>query len=190
MSMDVNEKDWKLFRKNLLDWQENYMEKLIKEYIEFLSGDGLASDKFWELEKKIKSVDKLIAMMKQRTDNSATYKEYQERSALTQKHFRKKNATAIDRYEEADRYINEHIKAYYNDGKAPKRSELQARSLELKEKYNALVPEHNAFLRKQAAASQYTRQVRRYLEAKEQQERNRPYQERKRSQQKKKDYLE
>ena len=53
-AMDVNEKDWKLFRKNLPDWQENYMKKLIKEYIEFLSGDGLASDKFWELEKKIK----------------------------------------------------------------------------------------------------------------------------------------
>ena len=53
--MEVNEKDWKLFRKNLPDWQENYMEKLIKEYIEFLKGDGLASDKFWELEKKIKA---------------------------------------------------------------------------------------------------------------------------------------
>ena len=52
--MDVNEKDWKLFRKYLPDWQENYMEKLIKDYIEFLKGDGLASDKFWELEKKIK----------------------------------------------------------------------------------------------------------------------------------------
>ena len=38
--MEVNEKDWKLFRKNLPDWQENYMEKLIKEYIEFLKGDG------------------------------------------------------------------------------------------------------------------------------------------------------
>ena len=25
--MDVNEKDWKLFRKYLPDWQENYMEK-------------------------------------------------------------------------------------------------------------------------------------------------------------------
>lgn len=24
--MDVNEKDWKLFRKYLPDWQENYME--------------------------------------------------------------------------------------------------------------------------------------------------------------------
>ena len=53
--MDVNEKDWKLFRKYLPDWQENYMEKLIKDYIEFLKGDGLASDKFWELEKKIKA---------------------------------------------------------------------------------------------------------------------------------------
>lgn len=53
-SMDVNEKDWKLFRKNLPDWQENYMEKLIKEYVDFLKGDGLASGKFWELEKKIK----------------------------------------------------------------------------------------------------------------------------------------
>ena len=55
MSMDVNEKDWKLFRKNLPDWQENYMEKLIKEYTEFLKSDGLASDKFWELEKRIKT---------------------------------------------------------------------------------------------------------------------------------------
>ena len=143
-----------------------------------------------DLKKKYTAIDKLLEMMKQRTDNSATYKEYQDRSVLTQKHFRKKNAAAIDKYEEADRYINEHIKAYYIDGKAPKRSELQAMSLELKEKYNALVSEHNAFLRKQAAASQYTRQVRRYLEAKEQQERNRQYQERKRSQQKKKDYLE
>lgn len=124
--------------------------------------------------------------MKQRTDNSATYKEYQERSALTQKHFRKKNTATIDSYEEAVKYI----KAYYINGKEPKRSELQAMSLELKEKYNALVPEHNAFLRKKTAASQYSRQVRRYFENQEQQERNRQYQERKLSQQKKKNELE
>lgn len=37
--MDINERDWKLFRKYLPDWQENYMEKLIKDYIEFLKGD-------------------------------------------------------------------------------------------------------------------------------------------------------
>ena len=28
----VNEKDWKLFRKLLPDWQESYMEKLVEEY--------------------------------------------------------------------------------------------------------------------------------------------------------------
>ncbi|MBQ9302291.1 MAG: hypothetical protein IJ208_04060 [Butyrivibrio sp.] len=32
--MDVNEKDWKLFRKYLPDWQENYMEtKKCKEVL-------------------------------------------------------------------------------------------------------------------------------------------------------------
>ena len=63
-------------------------------------------------------------------------------------------------------------------------------SAKLKEKYNALVPEHNAFLRRKAAASQYSRQVRKYLDAQHQQERNRQYQEKKRSQQRKKDTLE
>ena len=143
-----------------------------------------------ELEKKIKSVDKLIAMMKQRSDNSATYKEYQERSAFTQNRFRKKNAATIDSYEEAVKYINEHIKDYYVGGKAPKQSELQAMSTDLKKEYNALVPEHNAFLRKESAAKQYSRQVRKYLESQAKQERDRQYQERKRSQQRKKDYLE
>ncbi len=148
------------------------------------------TDELAELNAKINPIEKLINMMIQHSQNYATYKEYQERSALMQKHFKKKNAAAIDKYEEAVKYINENIKAYYIDGKAPKRSELQALSLELKEKYNALVPEHNAFLRKQAAASQYSRQVRRYLENQEQQERNRQCQERKLSQQKKKNELE
>ena len=92
--------------------------------------------------------------------------------------------------EEADKYLSEHIKPYYIKGKPPKLSDLQAMSAKLKEKYNALVPEHNAFLRRKAAASQYSRQVRKYLDDQRQQERNRQYQERKRSQQKKKDYLE
>ncbi len=143
-----------------------------------------------ELNAKIKPIDKLIKMMKQRSQHYATYKEYQERSAFTQSHFRKKNAAAINAYEEADKYIKEHIKDHYIDGKAPKRSELEALSKELKDKRKALMPEHNAFLRRKAAALQYTRQVRQYLDSKKQQERNRQYQERKRSQQKKKDYLE
>ena len=148
------------------------------------------TDELAELLAKIKPIEKLIAMMQQHSQNYATYKEYQERSAFTQKSFRKKNAAAIDAFEEADKYIAEHIKPYYIKGKPPKLSDLQAMSAKLKEKYNALVPEHNAFLRRKAAASQYSRQVRKYLDAQHQQERNRQYQEKKRSQQKKKDYLE
>jgi len=148
------------------------------------------TDELAELKAKIEPIEKLINMMKQHSQNYATYKEYQERSAFTQKSFRKKNAAAIDAFEEADKYIAEHIKPYYIKGKPPKLSDLQAKSTKLKEKYNALVPEHNAFLRRKAAASQYSRQVRNYLESKYQQERNRRYQEKKRSQQRKKDYLE
>ena len=55
MQAQVNESDWKLFRKKLPDWQEAYMEKLIQEYAALLVGSGKASDKFWELEKRINS---------------------------------------------------------------------------------------------------------------------------------------
>ena len=49
------EKDWKLFREKLPEWQEAYMERLIKEYTELLAGDEAASDKFWALDKRIRA---------------------------------------------------------------------------------------------------------------------------------------
>ena len=53
--MNVSKKDWKLFQERLPGWQENYMERLIKEYIKVLDDDKKhASEKFWELEKRIK----------------------------------------------------------------------------------------------------------------------------------------
>ncbi|MDD6967059.1 MAG: multidrug transporter [Firmicutes bacterium] len=51
--MDFSKEDWNLFRSKLPDWQEAYMERLNKEYIQILSSEGKASDKFWELEKRI-----------------------------------------------------------------------------------------------------------------------------------------
>ena len=148
------------------------------------------TDELALLDKKIRGIDKFIKMMKQRSEHSAKYKEYQQCSSFSQKRFRKKNAAAIDSYEQADKYIKEHIKAYYVDGKSPKRSELEQMLIKLKMEYNALVPEHNSFLRRKAAASQYTRQVRTYLDKQHQQERDRQYQERKRTQQRKNDTLE
>ena len=53
MLNNFSEKDWNLFREKLPGWQEAYMEKLNKEYVAILTGEGNASDKFWELDKRI-----------------------------------------------------------------------------------------------------------------------------------------
>ncbi len=49
------QKDWKLFRTKLVQWQENYMEKLNSEYIEILQRNENASEKFWHPEERIKT---------------------------------------------------------------------------------------------------------------------------------------
>ena len=46
--------DWTLFRKKIVGWQENYMDRLCKSYVELLNGDGDPSEKFWQLYKQIK----------------------------------------------------------------------------------------------------------------------------------------
>lgn len=56
LRMEISKSDWKLYREKIADWQENYMARLNKEYIALLSEDDkIASDKFWELEKRIKN---------------------------------------------------------------------------------------------------------------------------------------
>ena len=62
MQAHINESDWKLFRSRLPGWQEAYMARLNKEYIELLSGPGTASDKFWELEKTIRRDKKAVGV--------------------------------------------------------------------------------------------------------------------------------
>ena len=52
--VEISKRDWKLYRERVPEWQEHYMERLTKEYIDLLSGPGNASDHFWELEKRIK----------------------------------------------------------------------------------------------------------------------------------------
>lgn len=53
--LTITESDWKLFRIKIPIWQEGYMEKLNREYVELLSNENeKASVKFWELEKRIR----------------------------------------------------------------------------------------------------------------------------------------
>lgn len=51
--MNIAEKDWKLFRKRVPVWQEQYMERLIEKYSEYLGSDAAASDRFWGLREMI-----------------------------------------------------------------------------------------------------------------------------------------
>ncbi len=49
-----SKRDWRLFRNKLAGWQEAYIGRLNKEYIELLRGDGSEADKFWKLCKRIR----------------------------------------------------------------------------------------------------------------------------------------
>lgn len=45
---NVNEKDWKLFKKLVPVWQEKYIQKINKEYIDILSKNNSSAQNFWE----------------------------------------------------------------------------------------------------------------------------------------------
>ncbi len=53
MRGDFPESDWRIFRDNIADWQERYMDRLNKEYIELLMSDRAPSEKFWTLYKRM-----------------------------------------------------------------------------------------------------------------------------------------
>ena len=71
--VEISKKDWKLFRERIPEWQEHYMEKLVKEYIELLSSSGNASDHFWELEKRIRKDKKHPGVLLEMTKSDAIW---------------------------------------------------------------------------------------------------------------------
>ena len=52
--MEPSKRDWKLYREKVPGWQENYMERLIEDYVSYLSSTEPASTKFWTMEKRMK----------------------------------------------------------------------------------------------------------------------------------------
>ena len=51
--ISFSEEDWKIFRSKIGSWQEAYMDRLNREYMEILAGEGTPSEKFWKLEERI-----------------------------------------------------------------------------------------------------------------------------------------
>ncbi len=52
--LDISKADWKLFRERLPEWQEAYIERVTREYIELLNGEEPASREFWALEERVR----------------------------------------------------------------------------------------------------------------------------------------
>ncbi len=65
--------DWKLFRAKIADWQENYMDKLCREYIELLSREDNPSEKFWQLDRRIKEDKRSPGVQLQMTRTNFIY---------------------------------------------------------------------------------------------------------------------
>ena len=53
--MEISKKDWMLFREWIGVWQESYMERLVQEDIQILSSEKAGSQKFWELEERLRA---------------------------------------------------------------------------------------------------------------------------------------
>lgn len=70
---EFTEKDWKLFRNKRADWQEAYMDRLNKEYIELLSKDANPSEKFWSLNKRIKEDKKKTGVQLEMSRSNLIY---------------------------------------------------------------------------------------------------------------------
>ena len=71
--VEISKKDWKLYRERLPEWQERFMERLVKEYIELLSAPGNASDHFWELEERIRKDKKNPGVLLNVTKSNAIW---------------------------------------------------------------------------------------------------------------------
>ena len=54
MQERFTKRDWTLFRTKIGDWQEAYMDRLNREYIELLNEDNSPSEKFWQLDTRIR----------------------------------------------------------------------------------------------------------------------------------------
>ena len=65
-----NEKDWKLFRSRIADWQEAYIDRLNQEYIRILTGSGNPSDRFWTLYHHIQKDKKSFGVQCQLSRNN------------------------------------------------------------------------------------------------------------------------
>ena len=119
--------------------------------------------KLGKLKSQILAIDELIAKINHLKELSDTYKEYKGLTGFKQSRFRKKNAAAIDDYEQTNSYIWEHIEPFKQDDKAPTVKQLTDRSNDMKLRFNAMAQEYNHLLEVEAVMGKYSREIRKHI---------------------------
>lgn len=54
MIMKVLERDWRLYKERIADWQERHIGNLLEEYRKIIDSDLENSEKFWEIYDRIR----------------------------------------------------------------------------------------------------------------------------------------
>lgn len=49
----ISKEDWKVYQTHIVDWQENYIERLLDEYSSIIKEKSYPSKRFWRLINKI-----------------------------------------------------------------------------------------------------------------------------------------
>ena len=119
--------------------------------------------KLGKLKSQILAIDEFITKINHLKELSDTYKEYKGLTGFKQSRFRKKNAAAIDDYEQTNSYIWEHIEPYKQDDKAPTVKQLTDRSNDMKLRFNAMAQEYNHLLEVEAVMGKYSREIRKHI---------------------------
>jgi len=74
MNYEIIKRDWKLFKEKIADWQEAYIDKVNKEYVEILlAKDTNPSDKFWTLDERIKKDKKKAGVQIEMTKSNLLF---------------------------------------------------------------------------------------------------------------------
>ena len=119
--------------------------------------------KLAKMKSQILAIDELIAKINHLKELSDTYKEYKGLTGFKQSRFRKKNAAAIDDYEQTNSYIWEHIEPFKQDDKAPTVKQLTDHSNDMKLRFNAMAQEYNYLLEVEAVMGKYSREIRKHI---------------------------
>ncbi len=119
--------------------------------------------KLAKMKSQILAIDELIAKINHLKELSDIYKEYKGLTGFKQSRFRKKNAAAIDDYEQTNSYVWEHIEPYKQDDKAPTIKQLTDRNNDMKLRFNAIAQEYNHLVEAEAVMGKYSREIRKHI---------------------------